>query len=73
LVNRAPTCLGAPAQSRHANVVQHEFEVAELDGLNDDLDQLTKAIGELSALNAPQREGPARVYPSLGTILTEYD
>lgn len=50
-----------------------EFEADELDGLNDDLDRLTQAIGELGALYEPQREGQERAYPALETILAKYD
>ena len=44
----------------------------ELDGLLDDFDQLTRAIGELADLYEPQREASEHDYPALVSILAMY-
>ena len=50
-----------------------DFADDDLDELNDDIDRLTQAIGELGALYEPQREGQELTYPSIEKVLAAYD
>lgn len=50
-----------------------EFADEDLDELNDDIDRLTQAIGELGVLYEPQREGQEQIYPSVEKLLASYD
>ena len=65
--------LAKERKSVETRLANDDFDADELDGLNDDLDRLTQAIGELGALYEPQREGQERVYPSLETIMAKYE
>lgn len=50
-----------------------DFDADDQDELNDDLDRLAKALGELAALYEPQREGKESLYPSTEQILALYN
>jgi len=65
--------LGKERRAVAAKLDSGEFSEDDLDELNDDIDRLTQALGELAALYEPQREGQEQVYPSAEMILAQYD
>jgi len=68
--------LHATAKERKAVSVRlhnGDFEEDELEELNDMIDRLTVAIGELTEFYEPQREGREGTYPTSDQIQALYE